>query len=81
MEDHIQAILDTRQFSDEFKEQAVLFVFFKGEDSYNVMASFEIPNNYLLNNWVNSCRQKIESGLLTFPPMTEKQKKDLFALQ
>ena len=81
MDDHIQAILDSRQFSDEFKEQAVLSVLFKGEDPYKVMASFEIPNIYLLNNWVNSYRQKIESGLLTFPPMTEKQKKDLFALQ
>jgi len=41
----------------------------------------EIPSVATVNLWVNAYRRKIEEGLITLPPMTEKQKKDLYALQ
>lgn len=41
----------------------------------------DIHNVYALNNWVAAYRKKIEIGLITLPPMTEKQRLDLQALR
>ena len=41
----------------------------------------EIDNVHTVNLWVTAYRRKIQEGLITLAPMTEKQKQDLHALQ
>ena len=81
MNDHIKALLEGHQYSEELKEEAVFRVLFGGEDVHEVMASLDIHNSYAINNWVNAYRKKIETGLVTLPPMTKKQQQELPALQ
>ena len=81
MNSYIQTLLDQRQYSPEVKEQAVLRVLFGGEDPSQVMKNLDIHDVYTINNWVNIYKKKIEDGLITLPPMTEKQKQNLYALQ
>ena len=81
MNDHLQALLDGRQYSEEHKEQAVMRVLFGGEDPQDVIRIMDIHSVYALNNWIVTYRKKIEAGLITLPPMTEKQQQDLQALR
>lgn len=81
MNDHLQALLEGRQYSEEQKEQAVMRVLFGGEDPQEVIRIMDIHSVYALNNWVIAYRKKIETGLITLPPMTEKQRLDLQALR
>jgi transposase len=81
MNEHIQNLLLERQYSEELKDEAILRVLFNGEDAVDVCEAMEIPSVVTVNLWVNAYRRKIEEGLITLPPMTEKQKKDLYALQ
>ncbi|MDO3627984.1 hypothetical protein [Mucilaginibacter sp. BT774] len=81
MNSYIQTLLEQRQYSPEVKEQAVLRILFGGEDPAQVMENLEIHDIYTINNWVNIYKRKIEDGLITLPPMTEKQKQNLHALQ
>ena len=80
MNDHLQALLEGRQYSEEQKEQAVMWVLFGGEDPQEVIRIMDIHSVYALNNWVTAYRKKIETGLITLPPMTEKQRLDLQAI-
>ena len=81
MNDHLQALLEGRQYSEEHKEQAVMRVLFGGEDPQEVIRIMDIHSVFALNNWVAAYRKKIEIGLITLPPMTEKQQVDLQALR
>lgn len=81
MNEHIQNLLLERQYSQDLKDEAVLRVLFNGENAVDVCEAMEIPGVTTVNLWVNAYRRKIEEGLITLPPMTEKQKKDLYALQ
>jgi transposase len=81
MNEHIQNLLLERQYSQDLKDEAVLRVLFNGENAVDVCEAMEIPSVATVNLWVNAYRRKIEEGLITLPPMTEKQKKDLHALQ
>lgn len=81
MNSYIQTLLEQRQYSPEVKEQAVLRVLFGGEDPHQVIENLDIHDIYTINNWVNIYKRKIEDGLITLPPMTEKQKQNLHALQ
>jgi transposase len=81
MNEHLQALLDRNQYSETLKEQAVLRVLFGGEDPHEVSRLLDIHNVYALNNWVAAYRKKIETGLVTLPPMSDKNKEDLKAIQ
>lgn len=81
MNEHIQNLLLERQYSQDLKDEAVLRVLFNGENAVDVCEAMEIPSVATVNLWVNAYRRKIDEGLITLPPMTEKQKKDLHALQ
>jgi len=81
MNEHIQSLLAQREYSDEFKEEAAIRVLFPGQDPSEVAECMEIPNLHTLKHWVNAYRRKIDDGLITLSPMTEKQKQDLQALQ
>ena len=81
MNNHIQSLLQSREYSEELKEEVAIRILFGGEDLANVMECLNISSIYVVNNFVNIYRKKIESGLITLPPMNEKQKQDLHALQ
>jgi len=81
MNEHLQSLLERNQYSEELKEQAVLRVIFGGEDPQDVSHVLDIHNIHVINNWVNAYRKKIENGLITLPPMSEKQKADLLSLR
>ena len=77
MNDHLQALLAGRQYSEELKEEATMRVVFGGEDPHEVIRILDIHNIYVLNNWVTAYKKQIEAGLVTLPPMTEKQRLDV----
>lgn len=81
MNEHILNLLTQRQYSEEVKDEAILRVLFNGESAIDVAEAMDIHNVQTINLWVNAYRRKIQEGLITLAPMTEKQKKDLHALQ
>ena len=81
MNEHIQDLLLQRQYSEDVKDEAILRVLFNGESAIDVAEAMEIHSVTTVNIWVNAYHRKIEEGLITLAPMTEKQKKDLHALQ
>ncbi|WP_316794204.1 transposase [Pedobacter frigoris] len=81
MNEHILNLLTQRQYSEEVKDEAILRVLFNGESAIDVAEAMEIHNVQTINLWVNAYRRKIQEGLITLAPMTEKQKQDLHALQ
>lgn len=81
MNEHIQNLLIQRQYSEDVKDEAVLRVLFNGESAIDVAEAMGIHSVHTINLWVNAYRKKIQEGLITLAPMTEKQKQDLHALQ
>lgn len=81
MENHIKNILSQYQYSDEIKQEAAFRVVFGGEDMHGVADLLHIHSSYLITSWVLDFKKKIEEGLLSLPPMTDQQKKDLKVLQ
>jgi transposase len=69
------------QFSDELKEEAAYRVLILREPIQEVIEQLGIPNVYIVNNWINLYKKRIEAGLVSLPPMTEKENQDLQALQ
>lgn len=81
MKEHILNLLRQRQYSEAVKDEAILRVLFNGESIHDVAEAMDIDNVQTINLWVNAYRRKIQEGLITLAPMTEKQKQDLHALQ
>jgi transposase len=81
MNEHLKALLERNQYSEELKEEAVLRVIFGAENPHDVINVLDIHSIYTLNNWVAAYQKKIETGLVTLPPMSEKQKLDLQAIR
>lgn len=81
MEEHIRALLQRFQYSEQFKETATFRMVFGGEEPSQVMADLAIHNNYALRNWVSFYQRKVQTGLFVSPAMTRTQKRDVHALQ
>ena len=81
MEKHIQELLNRHHYSEELKQNAVYRIVFGGEAIELVMQELGIISIYTVNNWINSYKKKIEMGLITLPPMSEKQQNDPLALR
>jgi transposase len=81
MEEHIRALLQRFQYSEQFKETAAFRIVFGGEKPSQVMADLDIHNSYALRNWVNLYQRKVQTGLFVSPAMTRTQKRDVHALQ
>ena len=81
MEEHIRALLQRFQYSEQFKETAVFRIVFGGEEPNQVMADLDIHNSYTLRNWASLYQRKVQTGLFVSPAMTRTQKRDLQALQ
>ncbi len=63
--------------SEEVKEIAAFRVLFGGEEPSQVMQELGIHSIHTLNHWIAAYRKKIDQGLITLPPMNEKQKQKL----
>ena len=70
MEEHIRALLQRFQYSEQFKETLS-----------QVMTEMDIHNSYALRNWVSLYQRKVQTGLFVKPAMTRTQKRDVQALQ
>lgn len=81
MEEHIRALLQRFQYSEQFKETAAFRIVFGGETLSQVMADLDIHNSYALRNWVSLYQRKVQTGLFVTPAMTRTQKRDVQALQ
>jgi transposase len=81
MEEHIRALLQRFQYSEQFKETAAFRIVFGGEEPSQVMADLDIHNSYTLRNWVSLYQRKVLTGLFVSPAMTRTQKRDVQALQ
>ena len=81
MEEHIRALLQRFQYSEQFKETAAFRIVFRGEAPSQVMADLDIHNSYTLRNWVSLYQRKVQTGLFVTLAMTRTQKRDLHALQ
>jgi transposase-like protein len=81
MEEHIRALLQRFQYSEQLKETAAFRIVFRGEEPSQVMADLDIHNSYSLRNWVSLYQRKVQTGLFVSPAMTRTQKRDVQALQ
>ena len=81
MEEHIKELLGRYHYSDELKEEAAFRVLFGGEDIHEVAEILGVQSTYSISTWVQDYKKRINEGLINLPPMTDRQKKDLKALQ
>ena len=81
MEEHIRALLQRFQYSEQFKETAAFRIVFVGEEPSQMMADLDIHNSYTLRNCGSLYQRKVQTGLFDSPAMTRTQKRDLQALQ
>ena len=81
MEEHIRALLQRFQYSEQFKKTAVFRIVFGGEEPSQVVADLDIHNSYTLRNWVSLYQRKVQTGFFVSPAMTRTQKRDVQALQ
>jgi len=81
MENHIQELLNRHYYSEELKQNAVHRILFEGETTESVMKELRVGSIYTITNWISSYKRKIQQGLITLPPMSEKQQNDLAALK
>ena len=80
MEEHIRALLQRLQYSEQFKETAAFRIILGSEESSQVMADLDIHNGYTLRNWVSLYQRMVQTGLFVSPAMTRTQKRDLQVL-
>ncbi len=81
MEEHFKELLDRYQYSEETRELAAFRIIFGGDDIKEVMQDLSIHSVHTITNWVAAYRRKIEQGLVSLPPMTDKQKQNIEALK
>jgi transposase len=67
MEEHIRALLQHFQYSEQFKETAAFRIVFGGEILSQVMANLDIHNSYALRNWVSLYQRKLQTRLFVSP--------------
>ena len=81
IEEHIRALLQRFQYSEQFKETAAFRIVFGVEEPSQVMADLDIHNSYTLRNGVSRYQRKVQTGLFVSPAMTRTQKRDVHTLQ
>jgi transposase len=81
MEEHIRALLQCFQYSEQFKETAAFRIVIGGETLNQVMADLDIHLSYTLRNWVSLYQRKVQTGLFVSLTLTRTQKRDIQALQ
>ncbi|MGI4737463.1 MAG: hypothetical protein ACRYG7_20040 [Janthinobacterium lividum] len=81
MEEHIRALLQCFQYSEQCKETAAFRVVFGGETLRQVATDLAVHNRCALRNRVSLYQRKVQTGLFVPAAMTRTQKRDVQALQ
>lgn len=69
------------KFSDELKEKLVLLVVYQNQSPKMLAQQYQLPNVYILSNWVRIYKKSLETGAVTLPPMVPKKRRDTAALK
>lgn len=69
MNEHIQNLLLQRQYSEDVKDEAILWVLFNGESAIDVAEAVDSTASATINLWAIAYHRKIEDGLITLVPM------------
>jgi len=76
-----EKMLEQFSFTDEFKEKLVLLIMYQNYSVKEIAKSYNLPNTYILNNWINLYKKKLEKGAVTIDAMGPTKKKDPAALK
>jgi transposase-like protein len=76
-----EKILGQFTFSTEFKEKLVLLVMYRNQSVKEVAKSYNLPNSYILTNWIKLYKKKLEKGAISIPALDLDKKKDPAALK
>ncbi len=63
-------------YQEEFKEKLVELVVYQNQSTNAVAQKYGLPNTYILNNWINRYKKKLEKGAVTLTPMEKPKTKD-----
>lgn len=69
------------EFSEEFKQKLVELVVYKNVSAEQVAKKYDLPNTYMLINWINNYKKKLEKGAVTLAPMEKPKTKDTAVLK
>ena len=64
------------EFTEEQKDRMVSLVLYQGWSTKKVADKFQLPNTYMLSNWVREQKKKLESGAVPLPKMQPSKRKD-----
>lgn len=76
-----EKMLEQFSFTDEFKEKLVLLVMYQNQSVKETAKNYNLPNTYILNNWINLYKKKLEKGAVTITAMDPTKRKDPAALK
>ena len=76
-----EKMLEQFAFSAEFKEKLVLLVMYRNQSVKEVAKSYNLPNSYILTNWINLYKKQLEKGAISVPALNPDKKKDPAALK
>ena len=68
--------LSNLDYSSEFKEKLIELVVYQNQSTAAVVKKYGLPNSYILTNWINRYKQKLEKGAVTLTPMEKPKTKD-----
>jgi len=71
-----EKMLEQFSFPEEFKEKLILLVMYRNQSVKEVAKSYNLPNAYILTNWINLYKKKLEKGAITLAQMDLKGIKD-----
>ena len=76
-----EKMLEQFSFTDEFKEKLVLLFMYLNKSVKEIAKSYNLPNTYIMNNWITLYKKKLEKGAVTIVAMDPTKKKDPAALK
>lgn len=76
-----EKMLEQFTFSAEFKEQLVLLVLYRNQSVKEVAKSYNLPNTYILTNWITLYKKKLEKGAISVGALDPAKKKDQASLK
>ena len=71
-----EKMLEQFSFPEEFKEKLVLLVMYHNQSVKEVTKSYNLPNVYILTNWIALYKKKLEKGAINLAAMDLKGEKD-----
>lgn len=76
-----EKMLEQFSFTEEFKEKLVHLVMYRNQSVKEVAKSYNLPNSYILVNWITLYKKQLEKGAVTVVGIDPKKQKDNTALK